>query len=261
MIVNSVKKSFFQIIFSPWVLLPFIAVTLLSFLITNFLTDIIQKPIIDLILYYENLTESNLLFIFLTQYPIEILTIVLIGFIGLVASSMALLALARIAKGKGLIDSINDSILDFGKAVSLSVFFFAAFIILIVSFLVISFVINFLAQLLPSISVFLGAIIFPIIIGIIIVILLVRFSFIIPALVDLKLKKALQKSWDFSSDKFWSALLLTLILVIISFIIGLIASTLVPIIGLEFESIILTAGEVISATFFGLAIANYYYAE
>lgn len=261
MIVNSLKKSLFQLVFSPWVLLPFIAVTIFTFLLTNFVSDIIQKPLVDMILYYEAIAESNLLFIFVTQYPLEILTIILVGFVGLVVSSMALLTLARIAKGEGFVNSVNESVMDFGKAASLGVFFMAALVVLVAVLFLFSIVIDLIVQLIPSTAIILGALIFPAIILIVGGILLVRFSFIIPALIDQKLKKALQKSWSFSSNKFWNALILIIILLLISFIIGLIADNIAIIFGGEFDTIILTAGNIISTTFFGLTIANYYYSE
>jgi len=259
MIVSSLKQTLTKILFNPFTLIPVILVVIFNNFSGSIITSIIERPLIDFILYYETYSESNLLFIVLTQYPVEILLLLGIGALNLVISSIALMALARIAKGDGIIDAINDSVLDWKKALALAFFIFIAIFLGIVSFFLLGSIFNFIADLIPQIGAILLLIVFPLVITILGLLIAVKTLFIIPALIKDNLKKAIQKSWKFTDNKYWTTFVYLLAIAIVVYIVAFITQNASLMLGEEYELIIFSIGDVIATTFFGLAVSYYYY--
>ncbi len=261
MIFNSLKNSALKIIFSPWTLLIFATVSLFGLLMGNIVGWAVEKPVIDLILYYDALAQSNFLFILLTQYPLELFTIIVSGIVGLVISATGLLSLARIAKGESIVDAINESVLNWKKSLGLAVFFVAAIIVLVGIFFVLSAITGLLSGVIPDSSYLFDGIIFPLVFFIILLFAMVKLGFVIPAFVENDLRKAVQKSWEFTNKRFLGAFLLMIILIVIIFAFEIVGQNISLMIDPQYELVVTSVADIISTTFIGLALAYYYFAK
>jgi hypothetical protein len=259
MILSSIKKAAFKILFNPLTLIPVILVIIFSYFAAGLMSWAIERPLIDFILYYETYAESNLLFVVLTQYPLEILTMFVVGMINLVVTSIALLSVARIVKGDGIVDAINDSVLEWKKATALAFFLIITFFVGIVAFLLLGAIFNFISDLIPQSGGILVIVAFPIIMAIIYAIIILKLIFVIPALVKENVKKAFVKSWQFTDGKLLSTIIFIALCVIIVYILMLLAENAALLMGESYEPLILSIGDIIATTFFGLAVSYYYY--
>ncbi len=260
MIVYSLKKTLEKMIFNPLVFLPGIALTIFGIFLSELFFTIIDKPLTDFILNYEVLVESNILFIILTQYPIELLLTLGLGLISMTVLVIMIFSIARFAKKESIMDAINTSISEWKKALTLG---FYGIVVLFVG-TVLMFIIGYLFEIIEAIITplqgILSLIVFPIILFGGMALILTKTIFVLPAIIDTNLKKAIQESWTFTNKKFWKALLLIIILLIASLIIGLIGEMITAMVGADFEMILLYASDIIASTLFVLAISYYYYA-
>jgi uncharacterized membrane protein len=226
-----------------------IVLTLISGGVNYLASWVLQNPTIDFILYPEAF-ESNLLGIMLTSYPFELATLIAIGALMTLVGFMALISVARIAKGIGFVDSVNDSIKEFGKSFGLTIIAITGFLIFGVAFSA--------ALALSELNDLLSQILF-IIFAIVFFVTFIKFIFVIPAIIDKDTKKAVVDSWKFTDKRFWK----TIALVAIAFALGYIGMQILLIIGaiLPVDAYLAVSiiGEAFLSTFFIAAITNYYY--
>jgi hypothetical protein len=200
------------------------------------------------------------LFILITQYSIEIILTILIALIGLTLLIIGIFSITRTAKKESIIDAIDNSIKDWKKAFSLAFYAGVIFFLWIVGMFLVVNIIQLIESIITPLQGILMLFLFPIILFGGLALILTKTIFVIPAIIEMNLKKAIQESWSFTNKKFWNVFLFIIIIMIITSIIGFIGIILTQIIGVEFEMVITYAADIISSTFFVLAIAYYYYA-
>ncbi len=257
MFLKSLEKALKGIIFSPQTLIPLLVVVLVSFVSVQLTSWVLERPLTDIFLYYETMGQNNLLYLFLTQYPFEIATMIITGIIILFVTVVALMSLAHFASGKKFIKAVNDAVMEWKKSLALTIVAIIIGFLLLVAFFVINFIFDLLYSLgIEALNSFLALILMPLIIVIIGIILTIKFAFVLPAMIKEKPKKALQKSWDFTNNKFWLSFVFVLVLGIIVFLLW----SVIPYIGflLGIDIIFDLIGEILAVTFFGLAISYYY---
>lgn len=259
MILKVLNETLGKIVFNPLTLLPFTALTIFGILFSEIIFSLNDKLITDFILNYEMLEGSNILFIVLTQYPIELFLTIIITLMSFVILIITILSITRIAKKENIIDAIDNSIRDWKKATFLAFYSALVFFLYLIILIIIGFIFQLVEGLLPLLQNSLTLILFPIIMVGGMILILTKTIFVIPAIIEMNLKRAIQESWSFTNDKFWSVFILIIILMIISAIIGFMSVILVQILGSNFELIINYAADIIASTFFILAIAYYYY--
>jgi len=241
-----------QLVFKPQILIPFIILTIASAAVTEVSGFALDKPLNDLVLLNGNLPTDNLLGFFLFSYPLEIATLIIVGSIMFGVGVIAIMSVARMTKESGLVEAINDSVMDFGKTAGAVVLFWALFIIIAVVFTI--------AGLISSIDSTAGIIATWIFI-IIIFIAFVKLFFTFPALIKKDLKKALLESWDFTNKRFWGSFALIIIAGIIAFVLSLAISEIGILIGGLAEVLLTTLGDIASITFFVAVVTNYFYSK
>jgi hypothetical protein len=257
MFLGSLEKSLREIIFSPQVLFPMLVVVILS-AVSDVLTGfVLSRPMEELLLYSESFLGGDFFFMFVTRFWLEVLVMVVSGFVIFVASIVAFIALAEFASGKKVADAIDLAMKQIGKSISL------VFFAIILAFLFFVFVVvidTIFAYIYPLFSDSINSVIalFPIIIILIAFILLMtKLAFVLPAILDKKLKEAIKQSWDFTNNKFWKTFFYIVVVSIISVVIISIFSNLGLLFDLEF--ILNPIGDIVTLTFFGLAISNFYF--
>ncbi len=247
---------------NPLTLLPLTALTIFGTFLSDTIFGINDRLISDLILNYEIFEESNLLFILITQYPIEIILNIIIAIIGLTIALIAVFSIVKSAK-KSIIDAIDESIKNWKKAITLAFYAGLVFFLWIVGMFAIINILQFIETIIPLNGI-LMLIVFPIILFGGLALILTKTIFVIVTILETNLKRAIQESWSFTNKKFWNAFFFIIILMIITAIIGIIGEIIGFIItqniGTSFEIIINYATEIIASTFFILAITYYYYA-
>jgi hypothetical protein len=252
MIFSNLFASLMQVIFKPKLVLPAIAVLLVSVALTAISGWALERPFADLVLYYDTIPQDNLLGLLIFNYPLEISSILVVGFVMVIATMIGMLSIARMAKKAGLVNAVNDSILEWRKCFSAAIVLYAYLIILLVfaSF----------ASWLSEINSVLS-IIATIIIAVIAFVSIVKIIFIIPALIDKEIKKAIQESWKFTDKRFWRALIFTLIAAAIAWILWMILFQIGIFAGEAFELPLNALGESVALAYFTAAITNYFYSK
>ena len=252
MISSSITSGIMQLIFKPQIIIPMIILGLASAVVTELSSFIIERPLSDIILNPNLLSDGNIFGNFLMNYPLEILGILLIGSIMLGIGIIAFMSIARMAKGEGFIDSINSSVMDGAKTLGLIILFWAIFVIVGSAFI--------LASIIGAFESTIGLIV-TVIFLIILFIAFVKLIFVFPALINANIKKAFQESWKFTNIRFWGALAMVIVAGIIALIIGLILTQIGIYIGGIADPIFSLLGDSISATYFIAAITNYFYGK
>lgn len=259
MIFKALNDTLGKIIFNPLTLLPLTALTIFGIFISDIIFSINDRLISDLILNYEIFEESNFLFILITQYPIEIILSLIIALIGFTLVLIAVFSIIRSTK-ESVIDAIDESIKDWKKAIALAFYVGLVFFLWTIGMFLTINILQFIESTITPLKGILMLFVFPIILYGSLALILTKTIFVIVTILEMNLKKAIQESWSFTNKKFWNVFFFIIVLMIITAIIGFIGTIVTQIIGAEFEIIINYALEIISSTFFILAIAYYYYA-
>jgi hypothetical protein len=258
MIFSNIFASLIQVIFKPQIIIPMLIVILAASAAGELNNWAIEKPAVDLFLYYDSITVDNTLVWMTVNYPIEIVAMIVVGMIMTVISAIGLLSVSRMSKGKGFIDSINDSVIEWKQLIGLSITLYAFLLFFVAAFGVIAW----LGEINQLFSTILSVILL-----IIAFICTVKIVFIIPALTektDKTAKKAIQESWKFTNKLFWKTCIYLLIVTVICFFGGAIIHQIGIIIGSASNAADLidiafyTLGSGFALTFFAVAITNFY---
>jgi len=252
MIFSSIFSAFMQLVFKPQILIPMIVLVLASAAVVEVSGTILERPLNDFTLNAVAPTTDNILGMFLFNYPLEILGMVVIGSIMLGVGIIAWMSTTRMAKGEGLAKAVNTSVLEGGKTIGLVILFWAIFIIAGTALL--------LATGLSMIESTVGMIA-TIIVLIILFVVFVKLSFVFPALINKELKKALQESWKFTNKKFWGTVALIIIAGIIALVLGVVLSQIGILIGGFADPILSALGDAVGGTYFVAAVTNYFYSK
>lgn len=258
MILKSLESTIKACIFQPMVYLPMLIVTVISLVLTSFIGSVMERPIAEFMLNYDAFMTSNIVFIFLTRYWLELIIVFISIFVTLFVTIVAFFAIAKFVSGKGIIDSIDFSVKNFGKNFYFTIFAFVVGFLALFAFYVLDIIFNVIYSVMPSeVNSLLSLIIFPLLVIVLVVIFITKLGFVLPALLDNKIKDAIKVSWEFTNDKFWSAFLFIIITLGLSLLIYLIFSN----IGLFFDLILIfdSIGNIISMSFFALAISYYFF--
>ncbi len=258
MIFSNIIASFIQVAFKPQILIPILIVLLATNAASELNNWAIEKPAVDLFLYYDSITIDNTLVWMTVNYPLEIVTMIVIGMIMTVIFAIGLLSVSRMTQGKGFVDSINESILEWKQLMGLSITLYAFLLFFIVAFAINAWI--------GEISELVSTIIFAILM-IVAFVCTIKIVFVIPALTEKSeksAKKAIQASWKFTNKLFWKTCIFLLIVAFISFFgmaiihqIGIIIgsySNAADLIDFGFYSL----GSSFAYTFFAVAITNFY---
>jgi hypothetical protein len=258
--LGSFEKAAKNIVFKPAILIPMLVVGLFV-LVSEMLTNwVIERPLIDMFLYANEIPTSNLLQVMIANYPLEIVTMIIGGIIMLFVSIVAFLSIAKFASGKGVVESINDCVMEWKKSLALTVFALIAGFVALVLVFIIAWIFESLLLIMGTnmLSEFFGVILFPLIYIVIFIIFITKLSFVLPAMNKDNPRQAVQKSWEFTNEQFGNALAFIIVNVIITYAIILIFSFISFWLE-DVDFIIKIIGEAIAVTFFILAISYYYF--
>ncbi len=253
MIVSNLVTSFLQLIFKPKIWIPLLAMLIISLAVTQAMSIVLEQPMLDIIIYPDMFPSENMLSIFLTQYPIQILVSIVMAFFMTVLGIVAFSITAKISQGAKLIPAINNSMKEIRKAIGIAIVFWGALLFTLFILTIIG--------VIMGISELVGLILL-LIFAIIILLVIIKTIFVIPALNENEIKEAFNKSWKFTQKRFWKTTLYLILVGLISLIIGVIiysASSLLT--GNILELIILTIGETFTSVYFITAITNYFYSK
>lgn len=258
MIISSLEKTTKAIIFNPLILLPMLIAVIVARVSTNLTSFVIERPLAEMLIYYETFMTSDFFFIVLNRYSFEIAIMLISMFIVLFIAVLGFIALVHFAKGEGIFDAINKSYSNFGKSLSLTFFALLVLFLSFISLAIIQLIFNFLYSILPeSINGILAIVILPIILLVIFSIYLTKLGFILPAIDGNNIREAVKASWEFTNDKFINAFLYMIIVLIISAIIIIVLTTIGVLLDMSF--IFELISDIIGMTFFGLSISYYYF--
>lgn len=253
MIFSNLITSFLQLIFKPKVWIPLIGMLIISTAMTLMMSVVLERPMIDIILYPETFPSESILGVFLTQYPFEILFSVILAFVMTTLGVVAFISTSKISQGEKLVKAINSSVMEIRKAFGIALVTWGAILFALFGFTIVG--------VITGINDFVGFILF-IILLVIIFVVLVKTIFVIPALNKNEVKEAFKESWKFTQKRFWKALLFVLLSLIISILLGVIIySAGLIVAGTIFELIVLTISETSTSLYFIVAITNYFYSK
>jgi hypothetical protein len=258
MFLASLEKTLKSIIFNPLVVLPMLLASIFSYLSMEFTGFVLERPITDMVLYYDSFTSSDLLGIILHRYMPEILIMVFSGLLVLFVTIVCALAVTNFALGIKIGESINKAVLDLKKSLSLTFFIAITGFLTLVLFLILNNIFIFIHDLLPQgIDLIFNIVIFPLFLLILLIILITKLGFVFPALLDNNIREAIKKSWEFTNNNFW----ISFILIIITFIIAILIVSISDYIGvlIELSWLFWILGEAIALTFIVLSISFYYF--
>jgi len=260
MIFKALKESTKTLVLRPYILLPMLIVSIISYLLIEATSGLFERYFTDLLLYGDVISEFDPIVFMITNYSVELILILISGIIMIFATVCAIIMIAKFCNGKGFVESINGTVMEWKRNLGIVIFgvivFFLFFAILFAVTGVLDWFNNITAGVLGPLIYY---IILPIVMLILTVLFAVKLSFVIPAFADgEKVKGAIQKSWEITNDSFWNALVFVLILVIIAFLVSQIFLFL-SLNFIELEIVLLSLGEIISTTFFVLGISYYYY--
>jgi|GEM_PF-3019121 len=249
--------SLAETIFKPQVLLPTIGVIIISAVLMALAGGILEKPVMDLVLYFDQIPQDNILGIILFNYPIEFFALVILSLFMSVVSLIGMISVSRMGKGEGLVDSINLTISEWRKALGT--------VIIIWVIAILFFIIGALITSLGSINEILMILLF-VALSIIAVSLVIKTIFVIPALTEEKeTKKAIALGFDFTNKigiiKFFSLIVFLITSIIIASFGWALIYQVGIILGGVFEIPSMILGEAFGTSFFVLAVTNYFYAK
>ncbi len=258
MIVNSLKKTVQTMVSKPFIFLPMFIATIASLASMNLTSFVLEKPLSEMLLNIDIIMTSDLIAIMFNRYLFEFVIMILSGFVVFLISIIAFFILARFAKKENLVEAINSSIIEISKLLHLTFFVFVVGFLTFVVFQIFLFVLSIVNSFLPEeINFYLTLFAIPIILALLIIIILTKLFFVMPALIDNKIKDSIKKSWDFTNDKFWNCFLYIIIVLFLGVIILSVFTNLGIIFEIDF--LFVPIGEIISMTFIGLALSYYYF--
>jgi len=252
MIISNIITTFIQVIFRPQIILPILAFLIAGEALLTVTGVMIDKTVMDFYLYEGTLPSENLVGYFLFTYPLEFISMIVLATIMMIISTMAMICVTKMAKGESLIDSINESVLEVKKSTGIAVLFWSGLVIAAFAWSLISSV----ASLNSALGTFLG-LIFLLLLGFI----LIKLVFVFPALAENDLKKAFKKSWEFTENKFWKALLFIIIALFISASIANLLAYAGFLMGELPEMVFTIIAQAFNVCFFTAAITNYFYSK
>lgn len=259
MILNSIEKSIKKMIFNPIILLPALILSILVFLLENYIGFILERTLADIFLFGEELVGENFIFLILTMYPIEIAILIFMGFVMITFTTITWAIYSRISNSKGFIDAVNESILDYKKAITISIFLYLAGFVFFSALIILTIIVNtfgiFLGEMIFG---FISIIIMPIILFGLMLFFLTKIIFIFCTITKLKGKEIIAKSFEFSNKKMIS----TTLIVFIAFFAYYLISVVFSYIGLFFidaELVFEVIGQTIGFSFLALTISHFYF--
>lgn len=252
MIFSPVSKAFKTMAANPLVLLP-VAVTVMAAQVINYFTGwVLERPLTDMVLYGNIFTEGDPLALFIANYPVEIIVMLVTGIIGMTFFAVSFVILSKVAGGKSFSNATDEGVKEIGKSFALVMAIFFALLAL-----------SGFAYLLTGIiaAVPLLALIIQAIIILIAAIIVFKLAFVFPALAEKKstTKGAIAASWEFTNGKTIKTIFFFLLLCLVLFAFAFAANAATDLTGEAGETIITMVGEIIFTTFLGLALAYYYY--
>ena len=257
--IESIIKAFKAIVKKPFILVPALIIPVVLLAVIYVFIDPLINLFIEAFLL-ENIPETPFLAFpihFFVMYPIELLSVAVITFVSSIVWISTSFFYSRVAENfehdKGSIGEAAGALLK-AKAdvLGLAVFFFVVFLFfcfLAWIFLMVSLVSLGIGTVLLLLLLFLGFY------------LMIKLYFTIPimAIEKAKLKESLTRSWEFTNKRFWAALILLVVVMVISSIIVNIGNTVSLLVEEEnISGIIFVIFWVVAVCFSNLAIAFYY---
>jgi len=249
--------SLAEIVFKPYYLLPIIGVIIISTVLMALFGGILERPVTDLVLYFDEIPQDNLLGILLFSYPIEILEMLILSLFMSIVSLIGMISVSRMAKGEGLVNSVNQSISEWRKALGVVVI---VWVVAIIFFAV--------ASLITSVEAINGLIMIILYLALFVIAsaLLIKAIFVLPALTEEKeTKKAIALGFDFTNRvgiiKFLSIIVFLGLAIAIALIGWILIYQVGIILGVAFEFPAMVIGEAFGTAFFVTAITNYFYSK
>ena len=253
MIFRALKESTKTLILRPYILLPMLIVSIISYLFIEATTGLFERYFTDLLLYGDIISEFDPIIFIISNYPIELILLLISGIIMIFVSVLAIIMIAKFCNGKGFVESINSTVMEWTRSLGLVIFgaiiFFLLFAVLFAVTGILDWLNNITAGTLGPLIYY---IILPIVLLFLVLLFAVKLAFIIPIFADgEKIRESIQKSWGTTDKTSLNVLAFILILVIITFLISQLFLFLSLNI-IELEIVLLSAGEIISTTFFVL---------
>ena len=223
MIFEALKKTGKDFVSKPQVLLPMLVIALAGILLENLTSWTIEGILADIILYSESLAEIDFFGYIISHYPLEIITMLVTGFVILVITLIAAVSIARMANGKGFVEAVNSSVLEWKRTIGLAVF---SLIVLGLLGFFWYIILGFFALIDTLTGGVLGGIIYfliiPLILIILVAILMTKLVFVLPAFADgEKVRDAIQKSWDFSNKSMLKSFVFIIIVLAITYVVSI----------------------------------------
>jgi hypothetical protein len=246
-----------EVVFKPYYLLPIIGTIIISAALMALCGGILEKPTTDLVLYFDQIPQDNMLGLILFNYPIEFLGLVVLSVLMSIISLIGMISVSRMTKKNGLVNSINESIKDWKKALGTVV------IVWVVAILF--FIIGTLVNGLSVVNDFLAAIVF-IAVAIIGIALLIKAIFVLPAITETETtKEAIALGFEFTDRIGIIKFLALLVFLALAIIVSLIGSVLILqvgiILGSTFDILFQILAEAFATTYFVSAVTNYFYTK
>ena len=259
MILEAIKDSTKTLIFKPFILIPMIIISIVSYLLIEATSGLLENYLNDIFLYGETLMEIDPFSYILGTYPGEVILLLLAGIVMLFASAIAFISIAKFCNKKSFAESINSSIMEWKRTIGFVIFWIiVGFLFFAIWFGIVS-VLDWINNATGgALSILINAL-FIIVSIILAVIFTIKLAFVLPAFAEGEnLRNAIQKSWDVTKNSFWNALAFIVIILVIVYLINYIFLEL-SLIFVDIEVLLLSIGEIISTTFFALGISYYYY--
>ncbi len=244
-----------EVLFKPYYLLPVIGVIIISAVLMALAGGILERPVTDLVLYFDQIPQDNILGMILFNYPIEFFSMIIISLFMSIVSLIGMVSVSRMAKGDKFIDSINQTLLDWKQIIGV--------IVIVWVIAALFFIAGNLINMLGAINEIIMLLLF-IALSIIAVSVLIKAIFIIPALTEEKeTKKAIALGFDFTNRigvvRFLSLLVFLLIAIFVASFGWALIYQLGIILGGIFEIPSMIIGEAFGTAFFVSAVTNYFY--
>lgn len=261
MILNAIEKSLKQMIFNPVVLLPALILSILVFVLENYIGFVLERALADIFLFGEELIGENFLFLLFTMYPFEIVILIFMGFVMITFTTITWSIYSRVSNSKKFIEAVNESILDYKKAISVSIFFYLAGFVFFALLIILTIIVNtfgiFLGEMIFG---FISIVIMPLLLLVLMLLFLTKVIFIFCTIIESNGKEIIQKSFDFSNKKIVSSIFIVFLTFFSYYLITVVFSY----IGLYFidaELVFEVIGQTIGFSFLALTISHFYFLQ
>ena len=122
MIFRALKESTKTLILKPYILLPMLIVSIISYLVIEATSGLFERYFTDLLLYGEVISEFDPLFFIISNYPIELILLLISGIIMIFVSVSAIVMIAKFCNGKGFVESINLAVMEWKRNIGIVIF-------------------------------------------------------------------------------------------------------------------------------------------